>query len=91
MCLLAVMTIDLHPWGQNTFRHGQSLFLSICQKPTGDYFPIARTSHRGCRYAFLGLWPLTYFLAPAVIVGETEGAMDSTSVFFLPLLLPITL
>ena len=31
------------------------------------------------------------FLAPAVTVGETEGAMDSTSVFFLPLLLPITL
>ena len=29
-------------------------------------------------------------LAPAVTVGETEGAMDSTSVF-LPLLLPITL
>ena len=27
----------------------------------------------------------------AVTVGETEGAMDSTSVFFLPLLLPITL
>ena len=35
---------------------------------------------------------LTYrFLAPAVTVCETEGAMDSTSVFFLPLLLPITL
>ena len=33
----------------------------------------------------------TLFLAPAVTVGETEGAMDSTSVFFLPLLLPITL
>ena len=31
------------------------------------------------------------YLAPAVTVGETEGAMDSTSVFFLPLLLPITL
>ena len=31
------------------------------------------------------------FLAPAVTVGETEGAMDSTSVFFWPLLLPITL
>ena len=31
------------------------------------------------------------FLAPAVTVGETEGAMDSTSVFFLPLLLTITL
>ena len=31
------------------------------------------------------------FLASAVTVGETEGAMDSTSVFFLPLLLPITL
>ena len=30
-------------------------------------------------------------LAPAVTVGETEGAMDSTSVFFWPLLLPITL
>ena len=30
-------------------------------------------------------------LAPAVTVGETEGAMDSTSGFFLPLLLPITL
>ena len=30
-------------------------------------------------------------LAPAVTVGETEGAMDSTSVFFSPLLLPITL
>ena len=30
-----------------------------------------------------------YFLAPAVTVGETEGAMDSTSVFFWPLLLPI--
>ena len=30
------------------------------------------------------------FLAPAVTVGETEGAMDSASVFFLPLLLPIT-
>ena len=28
-------------------------------------------------------------LAPAVTVGETEGAMDSTSVFFWPLLLPI--
>ena len=31
------------------------------------------------------------YLAPAVTVGETEGAMDSTSVFFWPLLLPITL
>ena len=33
------------------------------------------------------------FSAPAVTVGETEGAMDSTSGFFafLPLLLPITL
>ena len=31
------------------------------------------------------------FLAPAVTVGETEGAMDSASVFFWPLLLPITL
>ena len=31
------------------------------------------------------------FSAPAVTVGETEGAMDSTSVFFLPLLLPINL
>ena len=31
------------------------------------------------------------FLAPAVTVGETEGAMDSASVLFLPLLLPITL
>ena len=31
------------------------------------------------------------FLAPAVTVGETKGAMDSTSVFFWPLLLPITL
>ena len=30
-------------------------------------------------------------LAPAVTVGETEGAMVSTSVFFWPLLLPITL
>ena len=30
-------------------------------------------------------------LAPAVTVGETKGAMDSTSVFFWPLLLPITL
>ena len=30
-------------------------------------------------------------LAPAVTVGETERAMDSTSVLFLPLLLPITL
>ena len=37
-------------------------------------------------YAFQSI-----FLAPAVTVGETEGAMDSTSVFFLPLLLPITL
>ena len=35
--------------------------------------------------------PLCDLLAPAVTVGETEGAMDSTSVFFLPLLLPITL
>ena len=26
---------------------------------------------------------LLLFLAPAVTVGETEGAMDSTSVFFL--------
>ena len=31
------------------------------------------------------------FLATAVTVGETEGAMDSTSVFFWPLLLPIAL
>ena len=31
-----------------------------------------------------------FLLAPAVTVGETEGAMDSASVF-LPLLLPITL
>ena len=31
------------------------------------------------------------FLAPAVTVGETEGAMDSTSGFFWPLLLPITM
>ena len=30
-------------------------------------------------------------LAPAVTVGETKGAMDSTSGFFWPLLLPITL
>ena len=34
---------------------------------------------------------LLLLLAPAVTVGETEGAMDSTSVFFWPLLLPITL
>ena len=34
---------------------------------------------------------LEIFLAPAVTVGETEGAMDSAPVFFLPLLLPITL
>ena len=27
------------------------------------------------------------FLAPAVTVGEQEGAMDSTSVFFLPITL----
>ena len=32
-----------------------------------------------------------HLLAPAVTVGETDGAMDSTSVFFWPLLLPITL
>ena len=31
------------------------------------------------------------FLAPAVTVGETKRAMDSTSVFFWPFLLPITL
>ena len=31
------------------------------------------------------------FLAPAVTVGETEGAMDPASDFFMPLLLPITL
>ena len=31
------------------------------------------------------------FLAPAVTVGETEGAMDSAYFFFSPLLLPITL
>ena len=37
------------------------------------------------------VWPLYIFLAPAVTVGETEGAMDSPSVFFLPLFLPITL
>ena len=30
-------------------------------------------------------------LAPAVTVGETEGAMDPASVLFLPPLLPITL
>ena len=34
---------------------------------------------------------LEILLPPAVTVGETEGAMDSTSGFFLPLLLPITL
>ena len=34
---------------------------------------------------------LSLKLARAVTVGETEGAMDSTSVFILPLLLPITL
>ena len=34
---------------------------------------------------------LVSFLAPAVTVGETEGAMDSPSVFFFILLLPITL
>ena len=42
----------------------------------------------------LSLFILQYdiqFLAPAVTVGDTEGAMDSTSVFFWPLLLPITL
>ena len=32
-----------------------------------------------------------HLLSPAVTVGETEGAMDSTPVFFWPLLLPITL
>ena len=37
---------------------------------------------------YIGLYT---FLAPVVTVGETEGAMNSTSVFFLPLLLPITL
>ena len=37
-----------------------------------------------------GGWTST-FLAHAVTVGETKGAMDSTSVFFWPLLLPITL
>ena len=31
------------------------------------------------------------FISPRCTVGETEGAMDSASVFFLPLLLPITL
>ena len=41
-------------------------------------------------HAVSRLWLFT-FLAPAVTVGETKGAMDSTSVFFLPLLLPITL
>ena len=39
-------------------------------------------------YLFMGI---DIFLAPAITVGETEGAMDSTSVFFWPLLLPITL
>ena len=34
---------------------------------------------------------ISFLLAPAVTVGETEGAMDSTSGFFWPLLLPITL
>ena len=34
---------------------------------------------------------IIFLLAPAVTVGEMEGAMDSASVFFLPLLLPITL
>ena len=34
---------------------------------------------------------VSQLLAPAVTRGETEGAMDSTSVFFWPFLLPITL
>ena len=46
--------------------------------------------YRGC-IVFVELVSYWMFLAPAVTVGETEGAMDSTSVFFLPLLLPITL
>ena len=49
----------------------------------------------GCAFLWIFYWPgnrtVKNFLAPAVTVGETEGAMDSTSVFFLPLLLPITL
>ena len=50
---------------------------------------IARERHaEGDYYNNIGLY---YLLAPAVTVGETEGAMDSTSVFFWPLLLPITL
>ena len=42
---------------------------------------------------YTGLIEITVIplLAPAVTVGETEGAMDSTSVLFWPLLLPITL
>ena len=44
-----------------------------------------------CVYIYI-MYAMYFFkLAPAVTVGETEGAMDSTSVFFLPLLLPITL
>ena len=45
-------------------------------------------------YIFVWLFMVIYvsiFLAPTVTVGETEGAMDTTSVFFWPLLLPITL
>ena len=63
--------------------------------PIGDYgvTPDRRTSV--CilvpgAYVYLRK-PWGDLLAPAVTVGETEGAMDSTSVFFLPLLLPITL
>ena len=43
----------------------------------------------GTMLYFLDIYYL--FLAPAVTVGETKGAMNSTSVFFWPLLLPITL
>ena len=51
---------------------------------SGPMYPLSALR---CQY-MLKSW---YFLAPAVTVGETKGAMDSTSVFFWPLLLPITL
>ena len=68
-----------------------SLFSTVCI-PRGTITNIPRVFHMVVPAVEFEKIPLEKrFLAPAVTVGETEGAMDSTSVFFLPLLLPITL
>ena len=83
---------------------GQTRWLVVESKFTVLQCPVLKATQSGQKhhFYFVALMSIIFqhvhgpdlrkfFLAPAVTVGETEGAMDSTSVFFLPVLLPITL